>query len=578
MSLPAVGTLQYDTYVFDATAETVSFQARNVPDSTGRTVAYTAYTIAVRWIVKGDTVASLNTKMDEIQDVLLKQGKTFLYSDRGGGTLSVDAGKDVLFGPIPAMLSIKPLGAGKANECVWQVEFAIPACNDAVYRGQPMEFVYSLEVNIDRGGYSTRTYRARIKVPLGRESGRRLTDSADRWLEQILPPPLPFFRRTRGPASLNEAKNELTVIVTDEEMAANILPAGVVDGQARHTVRSMDRTFLRWAATLTASYEMARDQPRSRALTRFTELFNQRVATTRKNLSQFRTAGGSGGAYSIYPLAFTFEESNIYGRECGTFSASYQFNQPIANILAASALWTPTGTTWDTWKTSLGGTAFAPRGNVGLRFQPSSDVIIDLCLAQSPGTATMSSTGPREPFPEILRVAMDPCPSPIDSWLFYDCQIYSEDDQAVVCHTPLPVQVLQPVAVTTDPFTGETGVTVAKLLTQPNSVVQRRAGETNTIYVTGFALRLCYDISPPQLQSIGGLPVFAANRSDRGEGFKTWVWGNYGHTVMAATWRLRYILPKASQSVLTGISTPTFPGGATLRTGNIQGNFRARQG
>ena len=137
----------------------------------------------------------------------------------------------------------------------------------------------------------------------------------------------------------------------------------------------------------------------------------------------------------------------------------------------------------------------------------------------------------------------------------------------MILHNPLPVQQLQPVVLNSGFFNDPQGLTIGEFVTQPSAVIQRRTGETNAIYLTGAAIRVCYDIPPPELRSIGGVPVVAANRADRGEGFQTWVWGYFGHTVMAAKWRLRYLLTKPTKTILTGISTPTFPGGATLRTG-----------
>jgi hypothetical protein len=77
----------------------------------------------------------------------------------------------------------------------------------------------------------------------------------------------------------------------------------------------------------------------------------------------------------------------------------------------------------------------------------------------------------------------------------------------------------------------------------PQSKVQRRASNSLEAFFTGYAIRMCYDINPPQMVSIGGRPAIQANRADMGEGFQTMVYGNFINPMIIATWRLRYIIP-----------------------------------
>src|SRR5262249_10192707 len=162
-----------------------------------------------------------------------------------------------------------------------------------------------------------------------------------------------------GPFALDEAKTRLDWSITDEEVGPNYLPEGVVSGRVSHTVRSENpRGLYMWVATLDAEFEVARGKPPESAWPAFFALAQQRIRCTQAAMVSDFKVGDKATKGVVIPLSVQLEEPDVFGRPVSRFSLSYSILQPFSNILKASALWTPTDTSWDRWSASLGDTAF----------------------------------------------------------------------------------------------------------------------------------------------------------------------------------------------------------------------------
>ncbi|MFK5281094.1 hypothetical protein ACI3PL_16170, partial [Lacticaseibacillus paracasei] len=77
---------------------------------------------------------------------------------------------DVAWGPTPLGFSAKPIADCLGWEVTWGLKVCLPDCNDAVYQDAIMSFCYDVDYSTDYGGYTTRTIRGYIEVPMTRDS------------------------------------------------------------------------------------------------------------------------------------------------------------------------------------------------------------------------------------------------------------------------------------------------------------------------------------------------------------------------------------------------------------------------
>ena len=410
---------------------------------------------------------------------------------------------------------MEAIGGPAACEITWSVEVAIPECKGAKFAGFIMEYCYGLNIDIDRSGYSTRTYSGHVMIPQTRktQSSRTLSDTADSYREKINPQPIPGFRRIQGPFGLSEDKCTLTFSITDEEMAPNIPPTGTVDAQASHTVASVNANLSSWTHTFNASYEMAKDQSRNAPFGMFMALVNDRIKASKANVTQ-KLKGG------FIPTFFSCSEPEIYGRKCASFTAVFRFFTELQSIMNATGLWRPVpNSDWKLWSQSLASTAFNIRGWAGLTVSPSSDVIIDLCNPVKTGATIPVGgiAGKPPPAPGNLNLVVDVPTAPL-SWIGFENSIRIVERHQRVMIRPLP--------------RSSTDV--------PKAMVQQRAATWYEAVMKGQAMRAGYPIAEPALVSIGGQPAVRIDTPPAG--FQMGVVANFGTPIFGAMWEMHYAL------------------------------------
>lgn len=582
--LPTVGTNSYNGFEFPSNTETLGYTLRFVLDRSGRTVVAAEHRIALRFVINlaGDSIlTSTDTLIDAIKASLGKVGGQLYYKDKGCGDLEVNISTggqlDIENGPKPLNLSFEHLAGPRAIRVTFEVLTTLPVCADAVYSGQPSEFVFRVSYAIDGSGYTTRRITGFVRVPVRRHplQSRTFATSADEWREKITPALVPGCRRLPGTFTLSEDRSQLDFEFTDEEVGPNYLPPNTVRGRASHKIRSIGPGMERWAGTISATYETNRQAPATSAYEEFRNLVRQRFEQMRRNANPILTAGNSSqfpraNGFAI-PLAFEMEETDVYGKQEASFSLTYQLASSLQNVLRSSGLWTPTNNTWDDWERSLRLSAFNVRGNAGLSFDARrSEVVIDLCRPNKNLTTPPATTPPPDvQLPPSYTGTDDFAvlkPEKKDSWMQYDLHVVSEEDTRVVVHQPLPIKkttrtirtegVLAPVPV---PVGQETTTEY------PEAKIQTRTAPGLVVYLVGRALRAGYDIDMPVMREIDGVKATMANRPEMGEGYRCAAIGSFGGvTVYAATFNLRFVLPKAPPNRIAALSTPLVAANAYL--------------
>ncbi|MDE2097168.1 MAG: hypothetical protein KGL39_07970 [Patescibacteria group bacterium] len=526
--LPDGSTASYNGYSFGLYTQTEGIEGTPVYDPAGRTVSHIVYSITLKSIIQNDggTDASLQT----IRRQLEAPAGAFSYQNKGFGNLTVNTAggqgqgiaRDVIWGPKPKMLRWRPIGGPAACEITWRCEVAVaPECPNAASSFALMEFNYSLKITNDRAGYTRRTISGHVRVPQTRQSqqSRKIIYSADDYRETIYPKVPVGFRREDRDFDLSADKCTLTFTIVDSETPPNVPPRGVVDCSASHSVSSGNQGLARWMGAISGTYEVAKDQPRGIAWQYFWALCLDRMNWAAKNAKQ--PAGGSKIRATVYPIGLSISEPDIYGRAAASFTLTYVILNSLPNIVSVSGLWRPVpNSDYLSWAQSMQPLAWNVRGNAKMKFDPSQDVIVDLCQPVKSGKsiAQVAAAANGATKKGKSDVAGLPVLTADNSWVVFDNRVRLEERHDRVILKPLPKNKND----------------------RPDAIIQDRATPSYEAVMEGYAMRIGFPISPPKLTSVGGIPAFPLNKP--GQGFKTWVAANFAAPAWAAQWQLRYVL------------------------------------
>lgn len=390
IDLPAGTTVSYADYEFPVSLEPVKCDMDPVKDSAGRVVTAMRYRFTLSAIIYPLGVeASAVTQMANLRTQLSKPACRLEVSGTGFGNLIVNDRAenvwDAAWGPWPQVVALTQVGDDMAWKLVWTVVTLIPEdCPEKTRPGQKraMEWCYDLTWNVNEKGLTTRTMVGHVVIPLTRPfpTSRKIPDSADSLREAVARINIPFgFRRTPGVFKLSEDRRRLDFTITDVQREnAFCPPAGVIDVQARHDFSNAGQyNFFKNVNTLTASYTVAQDAPKSVAWDHFVALYLSR-----------RAVAINDGA-TVIPLTLTGGEA-IYD-QTSTFTLRYAVFYPVGDNNAKKqrfierlpffqGLWKfPPQSDFIRWAESLYGGAWHPRGYARMAFANEDDSLRTVC-------------------------------------------------------------------------------------------------------------------------------------------------------------------------------------------------------
>ena len=562
--LGSVGTLVYNGIDLNpAETLTTGFNLKPVMDAAKRTVVYVETLLSIHSVIYATNADNVAAAVDAYKIALMTPAAPLIYTAKGGGTLQANVPgepqRDVCYGPLPQYFRLSNIHQN-AIHFDWAVLVCLPGtCSQPFYSGLPMEVNFALNFTIDQSGWSKRTYRGHLIIPTTRATpgATAILDNADAYRPQIVPAPLVGFRRTTDDFGLNEAKTRLDFTVIDEEMADNIPPPGVILVTA-----SDDRTtvqpgnFNQYSGTLTAEYELQKGSLSSDAFMSFLNIWNDRKFA----LSQYiMSVNNDGKPPCILPIGFSCSEPDIYGKPRCRFTLKYSTSMNVRRFLTAG-LWRPVpDSNWQQWSASVAVFNADGRGLAGLQFQNNQDAIIDLCAGTStlaPMTAiTLPNTSPSN------NDLTGTVPAPENSWMHYRNAVYLETRDSTIVQKPLSMSqlnvILQPDGAgdfsgsgntqgdweEEQEFDSEGGYepALAPPTTQtPPTIIQQRSASTYYVVMIGEAVRANFQISPPDLVSVGGVQAIPANK--KGYGFIQGQIGGTNVPIFAGSWKLRYLI------------------------------------
>lgn len=529
--------LQYNGYTFNDLTN-IFINADMVYDDAERTVKYHRYKLrAITTIYAEPRDGYCGEHFRRIRQRLSKAGQSLsLNHPAFGPPLLINVSevvRDVEFGPKPRVLSWNPIGDTNAAEVVWEVEFCLPTCDGDgnVRYGGIAGFNYGITYNIDTFGYTTRVVSGYIEIAMTRIGGTQIPDTADAYRENIYVPHLVNFEREHN-YSLSPDKRRLEFSIIDREIRSpNAYPGGVVKIRASHRVGWSRRSLATLPNTISATIELDKHQPRSRAW----EIFRAIVTD--------RTRYATGSAKVFFEGIEVDED--IYGNAI-SFSLAYRTyindeRGALAHIFSSTGLFERPPGDWVEWSNSRL-TAQSIRGNAGLRHNKAEDIVFDLCTTLVPPQESYQYNAYPQPPSSYLRLC-NPRPAPNQSWLRFDASITSIED----------VPAVEQITIGRDDLKGRdfdpADPTAFNGITDEEEEIIRFIEEAPAglrFQWTGYAERVGWDIPKPDRLTFGGVTL---KRIGAGYFRKKLIAVHMCQPLYGAAWNLTYVVDKRPESL-----------------------------
>jgi len=653
--IDALGTdvLSYGNFLFTIYKSSVT--ARPVLDSSGRTTKWVDFDITVdRALVEpnfnvGDTTT--DNVLSDMRVQLNKTGQRLEFEDKGYGSLTVnDPGGEVWdanYGPHPNLMEWNPSGNDQNAIVKWSCKTSIPQCGDAKFRFAIAEMNYTIDHTIDEDGFPKITTNGHIVIPATRLSDTAISDHVDVYRQEIQTQVPVGFQRVNQKYSFNEAKTQLNFSWDDVGLKSPLVN-GCTQCKVTHKASSQGPAFAVWNHSLGGTINVPPQVDKSHALRVFLSIAAERMEAARNaivaNLNQlaqanrvvadaingiFRAAGfGAQGlvipvrvnpTIAVIPKFFSVSNDPLAHGSQFQFDWFVSLRQNIESCVANMGLWRPliAGQQFEAWRQSMEKLNVTNvRGPHQMRWLPSDDAIIDLCVSgnidppangevaaqrqqaqgprgagggSGPTTSNLPSANP-DPSGALNRSLaslysnagdIDPVtgqpslamslPNPEASWIAYEnVLIYREPRGRYARHRPLSGTVTDPtVIVDAAGDAGDLGrirnFTVATASKTVPDILQEIDAPFGVVTLKGGAIRLGACTPMPNLLTCRGA---IAKRNRIVECIPNQVIGRMGDIpLVKTTWEIEFLLVAPPKGSLPVLSDPVMGiDGGELRT------------
>lgn len=409
------GTCSYGGVTFTCYKSSVS--SRPIRDSAGRTVKYVEITITVErgLLTAANNATITDATLDSLKPLLETDGNALKFTGKGFGDLQVNVQgqptKDVAFGPKTEVLDWTPVGNGQACFLSWKCTTRIPVCPTTTKFSGIAQFCWDYEVSWDDEGYSTITVNGEIEIAMtwavgGGKSARAVVDTVDNYKEQCIFQPPIGWQRKRCDWKVSEDKRTAHWSIVDEQLAAP-LPDGCSRARVEQTLKS-GTGFAIWEGSLSAELNVPAGGTLLNTLVQFLAILQQRLSFV-VNPQRLGGALGAVGNALLNAVAgrrptvlltnYMISRDLAAGRSA-RYSVNYKiFRSSLLTIMADSGFLEPLpNASFESWRMSLKDTVNSARGQAGIRFPASTDLIIDLCAGgQRPHPPAPGNAGPVPP-------------------------------------------------------------------------------------------------------------------------------------------------------------------------------------
>ncbi len=298
-TFPDIGTLSYNGVVFSVLQHT-QIKTNVVQDDAKRTTKWVETTLTVIGYVTLLRDKTTDVVWANLRKKLTEHGQTLIYTGKGYGDLIVNLSgnkgiKDAAYGPVPKILSFKPMGGAASAQIEWEVTVHIPEV-DNIFPQTVAQYNYEAAITYDDEGYSQVSIRGVLEIQATRRpSLRTIQDMVDAqrqvWTDIAFD--LTKFRVVRRNFNISRDKRVMDWEFMAEELPPMDLPFGATKARGTMSVAPFrpfggNRFILFgtvWTCTLKATYTIRKDfPPRVAALNFF-------------SLLQFRMRSSANGAF-----------------------------------------------------------------------------------------------------------------------------------------------------------------------------------------------------------------------------------------------------------------------------------------
>lgn len=520
------GIVSYNGYTFDG-AFRATLNGRDVYDQAGRVVMYTEYTLDVHAVIAD--AAGSDVEMATIHAQLTHSGQELRIEAKGFGN-PVRAGggfkRDVMFGPMPQVISWEPIGTSLACRVHWQCVFHLKECGQSVsnVRGA-LAVNYTIDVDIDEFGNTTRTIAGHILF-VNNRIGRAITETPESFLRAVnAVVPLGFKRRSRH--HYNEAKNRVDFQLIDTEIAThhNAFPIGMSDASVRHRVSWGRQSGWKLRNSLSIRLTPRADVSQITCWLIALTMFEKRIAKQRAALHD-------GVPAAVLLQSFSIEEDG-FGRPV-SLDFEWVHIHCLKKFIEDTGLFTPlVDNNWDQWRTSMIQWSHNVRGNAKWQMKTSDDVVVDLCQGYQQQYIDINGDVASYPITTVTpKNFKNQKPDPKQSYVEYS--------QSIVPISQRPT-IQQEILQTPDSGTGELDMLLTNLPDMGDqqgekTIIQQSGRARHTVALVGKALRAGYPPPKPKIDSINGQVAVEVG----GAFVSSLAYNLLGVPVYAARWAIQY--------------------------------------
>lgn len=542
-NVPSVGFVRYNGLTFPP-PKSCRVVGVPIPDSSGRTTKYVAYTLSIETIFCPDdfdelwhnSYGTIDDCMSLVRRRLTKTGQDLMFTYQGLGVdININSAGveeegesdgviryDATFGPHPKILVWEPVGSNKAARVVWECEFVIPdICAAPAYTNSLSEYNWEANFSINEDGMTVRTVTGTIEIPMTRR-GRGIPDTVDNYRELINFPRIPGFIRNEE-YSISRDKRIMNFRITDVEIPSdNPLFPGIVDADVDHTVMSalnngpMVGGFTSWLCSLRGTVRVAPGVPRNYLWLAILDIMYQRIVN-RVPLGEASRITHDGQNIQQVPatwLPVSLELSEkLFSREL-SFTFVYRLISSLNSIWATTGLLENMNGNWDVWTQSL--SHLNTRGHAQLRHLTTDDQIIDLC-----DSAVVNANNLANKYRNTQQSIFNPdCPAPARSWLIFSPRLRVVESTETVFIpkatgvTAPEISSQQAVPAPQEVGGDFTGLIPSQVIPAEQPVVQGRGHSRWFLRFSGQGFRVCYKPKIPKVAKILGVPAVRVGEAD----------------------------------------------------------------
>lgn len=467
-TLPGVGQISYNGFVFDGPHVNSSVEFSNVRSADDRTVIAQKFLIEIHCTIDtehcnelmvaedddiDDTVTSkvLLSPVDKIRAMLSEDGQELIFESKIFNKLRINTTSsnrqrtdfiDIDFGPRVQRCVVSPLASNRAFEVIWSVETTIGYC-PAFDGGEPTgeeltswslgdvkQICYSVEWSTDPRGYLTRKITGFLDV-IGQASpsGSNIYN-ADEYRERLVFPLALGMSRSQT-FSLSDRRDRLTFTFTDAEIESqHAYPPGVVDISVTQSTRiGRSTAYAQAVTTIEGHCEVANGLTTAHAWARVYAIIATRIAAARSHIP-------------IFINDWKVDEQ-LFGRRV-TFSLVYErTGHAPEGFLRSSAMFEPVDTSWEDWRDSMTG-SYGPqslRGVSNQEYDYTLDASASPCSPQPFGVSvTLPDALAKFPAnPPSMLVFANLKPPPQHSYTYYRSQLISDVKPAAATFSEMPI-------------------------------------------------------------------------------------------------------------------------------------------